>query len=145
MFRRKLASAFTLIEILIVIGIIALLAGAVLASISGQREKAQVNKVLAEMSARLQPMMICWSDGGNVSSPDDQGGGDICSLNSNYGKWAVLPSGFTNYVSNNNNSSNDWYVYTTGGGVKICCNSTTSQCGVINLGDRCNANEPTNF
>ena len=59
----KNEAGFTLLEILIVVGIIAILTGAILTSIAGQREKARVSKVLTEISARLQPMMMCWSDG----------------------------------------------------------------------------------
>lgn len=131
----KTKKAFTLIEILIVLAIIVILSGAVLVSISSQREKAQVNKVLAEISARLQPMMMCWSDGGTVSQAN------LCTL-PNYGYWPTLPAGFSRSFSGN---ASAWMIIIDGGGSRICCNSATSQCGVIGVASTCNATTPSSF
>lgn len=131
----KKKKGFTLIEILIVLAIISILSGAVLASISGQREKAQVNKALAEMSARLQPMMMCWSDGGVVRTF----AGDICNLGASYGQWPAPPTGFVTDLANIVNNSN-WFVFvrnSTTGKIVVCCNGAMSQCGLVE--DVCNA------
>ena len=141
--KQELTRGFTLIEILLVVAMIAILAGAILTSISGQREKAQSSKVLAEISSRLQPMMMCWSDGGNVDSVPGDGGASICSSSSAYGVWPTLPTGFSYGGSIPNSSS--WSIIIDGGGARICCNSTTSQCGVIASGATCNASTPGSF
>lgn len=129
--KNNFSSAFTLIEMLIVVAIIAILSGAVLVSISGQREKAQANKVLTEISARLQPMMMCWSDGGTVSVAN------LCNL-ANYGAWPTLPTGF-GPMTGSFPSSNSWYIIIDGGGARICCSSAMSQCGVLPAAGACTA------
>lgn len=134
----KKSKGFTLIEILIVLAIISILSGAVLVSVQGQREKAQVNKVLSEISARLQPMMMCWSDGGTVSI------NNLCDLSTSYGSWPTLPTGF-GPMQGTIISSSSWSIFIDGGGVRICCNSATSQCGVIKFGDTCSDTTPGSF
>jgi len=141
---RSVKEGFTLIEILIVVAIIAILSGAILTSLSGQREKANVNKVLTEISARLQPMMMCWSDGLSVDSTPGDGEDNVCTTNANYGLWPTLPSGFS-YAGSIVTATN-WYIRIDGGSARICCNSATSQCGVLPLAtDTCNATTPGSF
>lgn len=140
--KNKQTSAFTLVEILLVLAIIAILSGAVLTSISGQKEKAQVNKVLTEISSRLQPMMMCWSDGYGVSATTVAGDA-LCPGYANYGTWPS-PTGFA-YGASSISSSTSWYIIIDGGSARICCNSGTSQCGVIVAGGACNATTPGSF
>lgn len=147
----KNEAGFTLLEILIVVGIIAILTGAILTSIAGQREKARVSKVLTEISARLQPMMMCWSDGNGVNTPGTSGGGSICydtSTNNDlsaYGQWPDVSSltGFS--INSTITNSSAWYIRIDGSDSRICCNSATAQCGVIDPAVNCEADSPVSF
>jgi prepilin-type N-terminal cleavage/methylation domain-containing protein len=129
--KSKRFQAFTLIEVLIVTAMISVLAAAILVSISSQREKARLSKVLAEVSGTIQPMMMCWSDGGEVNKPTGQGGA-ICNINdtddTNYGTWPDLSDTGWSYEGNII-SSNNWSVaIKDGGNTLICCNSASMKC-----------------
>jgi len=131
----KRKRGFTLIEILIVTAMISILAAAILVSVSDQRKKAQLSKVLAEVSGTIQPMMMCWSDGGDVETLS--GGEDICKLGSGYGTWPnISEMGWT--YGGTISDSNDWYIEIKDGeNTLICCNSASMKCAEA---DSCNAN-----
>lgn len=122
----KNQKGFSLIELLLVISIVAILASAILVAISGQREKARASKVLMELSATLQPMMMCWSDGGTIGSRSN--GGNICSLGGSYGQWPNLSSSGWTYVTGSVPNSGNWSFGGRSGSSTITCSSSTDSC-----------------
>lgn len=119
---------FTLIEILLVIAIIAILASAILVGISGQRERARTSKVLMELSATLQPMMMCWSDSNSVDTTPNNNE-NICNGIPSYGTWPNLSSSGWSYNSQNINNITHIFTFTaTNGSDSIRCSSTTDSC-----------------
>ena len=128
---------FTLMELLLTMAIIAILAGAILISLSSQRKKANQAKLLSEFSGVIQPTYMCKSDGGQINAPvGTNGGGDICDLSTNYGTWPDTSNAdFLNYVSPNDAGMNDgtWYFYAqeNGANVYVCCNSRSGRCKQI--------------
>jgi len=141
----KNKKGFTLVEMLLAVAVLMLLSGAILVSVSSQREKARATRMLTELSGTIQPVYMCLADGGLVNSPSGgTGGGNICSLSANYGSWPVRLSGFSSYVASNsgNFSANTWYVYLNGNGARICCNAHLSGCEKLTSGSTCNSSTP---
>ncbi len=142
----KNKNGFTLVELLLAIAILVMLSGAILVSISSQREKARVTRMLSEVSAVIQPIYMCLADNGNVNSPSGAGGGtNICDLSSAYGIWPVTSiAEFGNYISSNsaNFGNNQWFIQLDGSGVRICCNSHTISCHILPIGGTCSAATP---
>lgn len=125
-----------MIEILLVLAIIAILAGAILVSIGSQRQKARQAKMLAELSGTLQPIVMCLSDGGTITNmtTGSSGGTAICSEGNAYGKWPTLDSvsGYSSYTKGGDFSAGTWYFRTNSvGGYVVCCNAASSKCGII--------------
>ncbi|MDZ7612231.1 MAG: type II secretion system protein [Candidatus Moranbacteria bacterium] len=124
---------FTLIEMVIAVAILAIVSGAILVSISGQRDKAQATQMLTEMSGTFQPIMMCLSDDGSVTNPETEEGNDICNEGTGYGQWPETGSAFSGYdlVGDGfSDLSNGWCFCTesTGGSFKICCDSAWDKC-----------------
>lgn len=118
---------FTLIELLLVVAIMGILAVAILVTISSQKERAEHSKALAELSATIQPIMMCKSDGGEVTTPSANG--NICKDKAAYGKWPAA-SGLT-YDSGGLNSAS-WFVgMNKGSSYSVCCNSLYLKCAEI--------------
>jgi prepilin-type N-terminal cleavage/methylation domain-containing protein len=132
MFTKK-NQGFTLIEILIVIAMIAILSSAILVSVSGQREQARRSKVLVEVSGLIQPMMMCWSDGGTVRNS-----GNICSLGAGYGVWPDLAASGWSLTASNFTDSGNWFFQVSDGSNYICCNSTYDRCADMGTSNVCN-------
>lgn len=128
--QKAISKGFTLIELMLTIAIISILAVAILVALSSQREKARNSKVLMELSATLQPMMMCWSDGEDVAIPGVGGGGNICSGEPSYGTWPVISSSSWSFTTRS--ISNDGtHVYTlvaSSGSSSITCSSTNDSC-----------------
>lgn len=130
-----------MIEMLLVIAVAAILAGAILVSVSQQKENAQATKMLTELSSSIQPMIMCVADGGDLIAPN--GGGDICSEGSGYGQWPDTgENGFNDYAYHYSSDYSDWHIYTDTGDVRICCNSAMKSCRKIDSGDICNDDTP---
>jgi prepilin-type N-terminal cleavage/methylation domain-containing protein len=151
---------FTLVEMLFAMAIMVVLSGAILVSIESQRKSARVTKVLAEVSANIQPIYMCVADGGSIVVPSGQGGGNICSgllpatSNAKYGQWASLSgTDFNNYYdgvspanipASSDFDSDDWFIETISTGVaKVCCNSSMLGCKRIETSATCNATTPS--
>jgi len=129
---------FTLLELLLVLAIIVILSGVILVSVGSQRKKARETKMLTELSATLQPILMCYSDGGTIEAPTS--GENICSLGDSYGKWPSLPDDFTengNKYSSDFSGSN-WYFFIENDNVQICCNNYSGRCGLQSANDECN-------
>ena len=135
---------FTLVEMLLAIAILVVLSGAILISISAQREKARATRMLSEVSAVVPAIYMCLSDGGVVSSPTASGGNGLCNLSTNYGKWPSNMDDFGDYVTSDSDSFSDdnWYFYLEGNGARVCCNANMSGCEKLASGSACNANNP---
>lgn len=69
-------SAFTLIELLIVIAIIGILASIVLANLSGARKRAQISSIKSSLSSLSTAGNVCVDGSGNIL--DGNGGDPIC-------------------------------------------------------------------
>ncbi len=140
------SQGFTLIELLLAIAIMVMLSGAILVSISSQREKARAIRMLSEVSAVMQPIFMCLADGGNINSPNGTvGGANICSISNAYGIWPkTTVSGFGNYVVSNSASfdNNSWYIQSNGSGARICCNSHMLNCEILGVAAACDATHP---
>jgi len=125
---------FTLVEILVVVAMIAILSSAILVAVSGQREQARRSKVLVEVSGVIQPMMMCWSDGGTVVS----GPGNICDIDG-YGVWPNLAANGWSFSVSDFTDSGNWFFQVTDGSSYICCNSTYDRCADMGTDNGCNA------
>ncbi len=143
LFKNKLnKSAFTLIEMLLVMAMIAIIASTVIVATSGQKRRAQETRALAELSGIMQYILMCKSDGGSVMNPNgSNGGNNICNLGGSYGKWPNTGSGskldtFGSYIANFDNSS--WYYSIHNGSSKICCNNISSRCTLLPNSSNCN-------
>jgi len=143
-FSKKNRKGFTLVEMLLAIAILVVLSGAILVSISAQREKARATRMLSEVSAVIPGLYMCLSDGGAISSPNAMGGNIICNLSSNYGDWPLKADDFGNYNTSNSASFGDdsWRFYLDGNGVRVCCNANMSGCKNLPPGNACTANNP---
>jgi len=150
------SQGFTLLELITVMAIIGILASSIMVTLSVQKKRAVVGRVLTEMSAAMQNIYLCKSDDGTINAPNNTGGNNICSFggveNANYGQWpdvsaATLGDGMNFVISRigDFNSSTGWAYWATptGTGVSgadtICCNSKSGKCGKVSSGG-CNAN-----
>ncbi len=137
---------FSLVELMLVVAVIGILAGIVTVSLSGQRNRANDTKILAELSATIQPMLTCWSDGESVWFPSHNGSADICiGGNPEYGQWPVMDSNYLyadGLLSGNTYTGADdvdWSFWIEGSTGRICCNRKYKQCVKIPTADNCDA------
>ena len=126
---KKNNKAFTLIELMVAIGIIGILSAVVLVSMKSYGAKARASRAMAQASSVIPSMVSC---AGNSGTP--QFSGNICSGITGadkYGSWPTWPSSDYNVAASNWNSSSDWYfkVSVESGQNAICCNSKMSSCG----------------
>jgi prepilin-type N-terminal cleavage/methylation domain-containing protein len=137
------SEGFTLLELMTVIAIIGILASAIMVSLSVQKKRAVVGRVLTEMSATMQNIYLCKSDDGTINSPDSTGGNDLCKINEtdnpNYVQWPALGENeglSSSYTAGGDFNGNDWYYgvnadTSAGGEDNICCNAKSGKCGKI--------------
>lgn len=128
---RKNSQAFTLIEILVAITIVAILASVVLVSMKSYAVKARSAKALGQASSTIPSMVSCWGNGGSVRS---SGSGDICDIGPGYGAWPDLSTIGYSYNSIPSAKSSSWFFTVAGDSLTICCNSTMNSCGVLDSG-----------
>jgi len=141
---------FTLIEIMVAIGIVGILAAVILVSLKSFGAKGRAAKALGQLSSVLPAMYSCWVNGGTVNSPSS--GGDICNLASSYGKWPSVGSGTDLSTYSYGGTITDklnWSVYldssSSNDNVRVCCNSAMKSCKIIgSSGSTCNATTPSN-
>lgn len=93
---RKL-KAFTLVELLVVVAIIAVLATVVVIGFSGQKEKAALATIKSNLADTVSAANVCTSDGSTVNAPTivvgGGGGNAICSTtNIVNGNWPTVTS-----------------------------------------------------
>ncbi len=126
-----LVRGFTLIEIMVAIGIVGILAAVVLTTMSSYGKRARASRALAQASSVIPSLVSCAGNGG---TPNLNGTGDLCSLSSSYGSWPTFPSGYgvaTAEPTPNWTSSSNWVfkVSSSGDSQSICCNSKMNSCG----------------
>jgi prepilin-type N-terminal cleavage/methylation domain-containing protein len=126
---------FTLIEIMVAIGIMGILAAVVLVSMKSFAAKGRSAKALAQISSAIPAMYSCRGDGGTFSDPSS--GSDICSTSS-YGKWpSVTDYSINEYSAPFSDSviKDDWLIVfrsdSSHDNVKICCNARMKSCGIV--------------
>jgi prepilin-type N-terminal cleavage/methylation domain-containing protein len=139
---------FTLVEMLLAIAILVVLSGAILVSISSQREKARVTRMLSEVSAVVPAIYMCVADGGSVQIPSSSGGNEVCQidgvLESGYGEWPAVIDGFSQYNASDSDDFNDdnWYLELLDDNSisRICCNTNMAGCKILDSGETCDVN-----
>ena len=140
---------FTLVEIMVAIGIVSILAAVVLVSMKSFGAKGRSAKALAQLSSAIPSMVSCWGNGGTVQNSSDDG--DICLMNTSYGKWPDTGSGDIksyDYGTGNVSNRTSWFLYldssSSNDNVRICCNSAMKSCKADVSGSTCNASSPSN-
>jgi len=128
-----------------VIAIIGILASAIMISLSVQKKRATVNKVLTEMSGIMENIYLCKSDDGKINNPiGADGKGDICDISLNYGTWPDVSddvlgngAGFSITIQGDLNSGS-WAYWAKGTDTEtVCCNSKSGKCGKLDSGLSC--------
>lgn len=102
---------FTLVELLIAMGIVVILAGVVLVSMQYFFKKARVSKAFAVVSQVKPQIISCMGNGGRIKSPPEvtvinpicemQNTDGTWSEKRSYGEWPKLPSGYR-YIQRDN-------------------------------------------
>ncbi len=131
--------AFTLIEIMVAIAIVAILAAVVLVSMKSYGAKGRSTKALAQLSSAIPSMISCWGNAGTVTVPPNNPSRDICSLAASYGQWPQIAGDLSSYVytgSSIDNTNKKFVIKFTSSGSggddkRICCNSTMNSCKVL--------------
>lgn len=153
---------FTLAEILVVLAMIAIITGGVFALMSDQRQRGRESQSLSVFSSLVQPMMMCWSDGYYVRTPensadDNENPGSICMTSADaaldgYGQWPDISSSSSmqyldSYVAvdpvgNRRMPRDAWYFYAKFSDKSryVCCNSKNSMCGIVDDANCSSAN-----
>ena len=142
---QKKETGFTLVELLLAMAVISILAGAILVSISSQRQRAHQSKMLSELSGTIQPMLMCRTDNNSIVRPTGgAGGGNICSTGAEYGTWpSTSGNNFGNYGSADGNwDDGGWHFYIDDGARRVCCNSGSGRCHDLATGNACNNTTP---
>jgi prepilin-type N-terminal cleavage/methylation domain-containing protein len=139
---------FTLIEIMVAIGIISIMASVVLVSLQNYGVRARSTKAMAQLSSALPSMISCISNSGAVSNPS--GGNLICTGLASYGNWPSATNySYTSTAANIGGITN-WFITldsaATNDNVRICCNSAMNSCKMISplSGATCTSSNPTN-
>lgn len=93
----KFNKGFTLIEILIVVGIIGILSSVVFSSLGNARAKARTASAQQTMGSIFTGLVSCWGEGVTVNTPatgdlQDGGAGVICAGSAT--NYVTLPPGW---------------------------------------------------
>ena len=114
---------FTLIELLVVIAIIGILAGIVLVSLSGVREKSEVASLKSTLSSATTIASLCYNEEGSLTAVNDSTATAICSDTSIAGDWPTPDKGSLSYTSGDATITG-----TAPNGTTITCEIATGSC-----------------
>lgn len=139
-------TGFTLIEIMVAIGIIGILAAVVLVSMTAYGSKARSAKALGQLSSAIPAMYSCWGNDGTVNAPSS--GGNICSLAASYGQWPRTTGDLSSYAYTGSTITDkaSWFIMFTSStdDRRICCNSAMKNCKLLDTASStCNATTPS--
>jgi prepilin-type N-terminal cleavage/methylation domain-containing protein len=119
---------FTLIEILIVVGIIALLATIILASVSNSKKNARLANAKTAVRSALPIIISCKDSGGIVAVPPPSGNILICNSGYPASFWPPLEAGYL-YVGGAGYDTRDCnFAISNPDGPNIICNCISQTC-----------------
>jgi|GEM_PF-1110602 prepilin-type N-terminal cleavage/methylation domain-containing protein len=150
-------NAFTLIEILVAIGIVSILAAVVLVSMKSFGARGRSAKALGQLSSVIPSMVSCWGNGKTVKNPTD-GGGAICRESgvggadvTSYGYYPDLSTGDLSSYSYGqiDMGKGSWHfgIQSPSDDKAICCNMTLNACKEVTrplASSNCNDSAPSN-
>ena len=151
---KKNNQGFTLVELMVALGIVSIMAAVVLVSMNSYGAKARSSKALAQLSSAIPSMVSCWGNAKDVNAPSN--GGNICGADSNYGQWPSVGAGTDLSTYGYASSADDtgiipksgWWVALSSGAsddnIKICCNKAMNNCKVDDEGSDCDGDTPSN-
>lgn len=129
---------FTLLELLVVIGIITIIAAAVFVSLDSAREKTRRSSNLATLASAMPEVVVCGDDGGfGYTDSSSLAGKFVCqgasTGNSQFGSHTILwPSTTAGWVygipTGSLASSNYQYTATKSGQATITCDYSLNRC-----------------
>ncbi len=145
---KKSDLGFTLVELMTVMAIIAILATAIITSLSAHKKRAEGSKALTELSAVMQNVYVCLADDGTVTTPSGNGGTFICNINGaadlRYGTWPSLTGALSGYAYGPSNFTIQPWAYSISKAadtITVCCNSTSSRCEKFDVAHNCTVGE----
>ncbi len=127
----KNKKAFTFIELMIVVGIIALLATVILVSVNRSRINARINGTKTSLKSALPSVIACKDGGGTVNQPTD--GVDICTTGAGLSgsKWPTLSYGYTYIPGGSYNRVDCVFEVKLDDAKKLTCSCITQICRLI--------------
>ncbi|MDA3815076.1 MAG: type II secretion system protein [Patescibacteria group bacterium] len=117
---------FTRIEWLVVIAMSGILAGIVLVSLSGVREKSEVASLKSTLSSATTIASLCYNDAGALSAVNSSTEANICSDTSIVGAWPTPDKGTISYTSGDTDITG-----TAPNGTSITCSIATGSCSEV--------------
>lgn len=123
----KKKKGFTLIEILVVVAIIAILATAIMVSISESRRKARINGTITSLRSTLPIIVSCNDDPLKSVGRPENGERQICPDKSPDSLWPELLPGYA-YAGGDYTENCNFRISTNDRTTDIVCNCVKQTC-----------------